>query len=109
MTATIYEGKSNVLTSYGDISSSSLLADDKQTLQIDDNNSQAHDIKSLDIAGGLKDLLIVHGITIELLLSISATKLANTLGIDEYVANYSSIGKQISFWHTLGNNDFYRF
>jgi len=88
LTATIYEGKSNVLTSYGDISSSSLLADDKQTLQIDysNNNSQAHDIKSLDIAGGLKDLLIVHGITIELLLSISATKLANTLGIDEYVA-----------------------
>ena len=88
MTATIYEGKSKVLTSYGDISSSSLLDDDKQDLQIDysNNNSQAHDIKSLDIAGGLKDLLIVHGITIELLLSISATKLANTLGIDEYVA-----------------------
>lgn len=88
MTATIYEGKSNVLTFYGDISSSSLLDDDKQTLQIDysNNNSQAHDIKSLDIAGGLKDLLIVHGFTIELLLSISATKLANTLGIDEYVA-----------------------
>ena len=88
MTATIYEGKSKVLTSYGDISSSSLLDDDKHDLQIDysNNNSQAHDIKSLDIAGGLKDLLIVHGITIELLLSISATKLANTLGIDEYVA-----------------------
>ena len=90
MTATIYEGKSNVLTSYRDIASSSLLADDKQTLQIDyssnNNNSQAHDIKSLDIAGGLKDLLIVHGITIELLLSISATELSNTLVIDEYVA-----------------------
>jgi hypothetical protein len=86
LTATIYEGKSNVLTSYGDISSSSFLADDKQDLQIDDNNSQAHDIKSLDIAEGLKDLLIVHGFTIELLLSISATELSNTLGIDEYVA-----------------------
>jgi hypothetical protein len=31
-------------------------------------------------------LLTVHGITIELLLFISATRLANTLGIDEYVA-----------------------
>ena len=41
---------------------------------------------SLDIAEGLKDLLIVHGFTIELLLSISATELSNTLGIDEYVA-----------------------
>jgi hypothetical protein len=86
LTATIYEGKSNVLTSYRDISSSSLLEDDEQDLQIDDNNERADDINSLDIAGGLKDLLIVHGFTIELLLSISATKLANTLGIDEYVA-----------------------
>jgi hypothetical protein len=89
LTATIYEGKSNVLTSYRDISSSSLLEDDEQVLQIDysNNNSQAHDFKSLDIAEGLKDLLIFHGFTIELLLSISATELSNTLGIDEYVAN----------------------
>ena len=88
MTTTICKGKSNVLTSYRDISSSSLLDDDKQTLQINysNNNSQAHDIKSLDIAEGLKDSLIVHGIAIELLLSISATELSNTLGIDEYVA-----------------------
>ena len=86
MTATIYEGKSNVLTSYRDISSSSLLEDNKQDLQIDDNNERKDDIMSLDIAEGLKDLLIVHGFTIELLLSISATELSNTLGIDEYVA-----------------------
>ena len=86
MTATTNQGKSK--TPSPDTEISSLLDDDKQTLQIDysNNNSQAHDIKSLDIAGGLKDLLIVHGITIESLLSISATELSNTLGIDEYVA-----------------------
>jgi hypothetical protein len=86
LTATTNQGKSK--TPSPDKEISSLLDDDKQDLQIDysNNNSQAHDIKSLDIAGGLKDLLIVHGFTIELLLSISATKLANTLGIDEYVA-----------------------
>ena len=87
MTATTNQGKNKVPSPDKEISPS-LLDDDKQDLQIDysNNNSQAHDIKSLDIAGGLKDLLTVHGITIELLLSISATKLANTLGIDEYVA-----------------------
>jgi hypothetical protein len=86
LTATIYEGKSNALTSDTDISSSTLFEDDKQDLQIDDNNKRADDIKSLDIAEGLKDLLIVHGFAIELLLTISATELSNTLGIDEYVA-----------------------
>jgi hypothetical protein len=87
LTATTNQGKNKVPSPDKEISPS-LLDDDKQDLQIDysNNNSQAHDIKSLDIAGGLKDLLTVHGITIELLLSISATKLANTLGIDEYVA-----------------------
>ena len=61
------------------MSSSSLVGDDTQNLQIPN-------INSLDIAEGLKDLLIIHGFTIELLLPISATELANTLGIDEYVA-----------------------
>jgi hypothetical protein len=86
LTATTNQGNSK--TPSPDTEISSLLDDDKQTLQIDysNNNSQAHDIKSLDIAEGLKDSLIVHGITIELLLSISATELSNTLGIDEYVA-----------------------
>ena len=89
MTATINQGNSKVPSPDKEISPSLLdHDDDKQTLQIDysNNNSQAHDIKSLDIAEGLKDLLIVHGIAIELLLSISTTELSNTLGIDEYVA-----------------------
>ena len=99
MTASIHEGKSRgFLSPDKDISSysfsSSLLDDDsKQNLQInnkddnDDNNNQADNIiKSLDIAEGLKELLILHGFTIELLLATSATELANTLGIDQYVA-----------------------
>ena len=80
MTATIYEGKSKVLSHDKDISSSSLFGDHKQ------KNLQIDNIKSLDIAEGLKNLLIIHGFTIELLLTISATELANALGIDEYVA-----------------------
>jgi hypothetical protein len=43
-------------------------------------------IDQLDIAYGLKNLLISHGFTLKLLLSISSTDLAEMLGIDEYVA-----------------------
>jgi hypothetical protein len=45
-------------------------------------------INQLDIADGLKELLINHGFTLELLqnISSSAADLAETLCIDKYVA-----------------------
>lgn len=43
-------------------------------------------INSLDIADGLKELLIKYGFTLEELLSIPASELAEFLGIDSYVA-----------------------
>ena len=43
-------------------------------------------INQLDIANGLKELLISSGFTLESLLNTSAPDLAKILGIDEYVA-----------------------
>ena len=43
-------------------------------------------INSLDIADGLKKLLIKYGFTLKELLSIPASELAEFLGIDLYVA-----------------------
>jgi|SRR5919109_1578718 hypothetical protein len=43
-------------------------------------------INSLDIADGLKELLIKYGFTLEELSSMSFSKLAEFLGIDLYVA-----------------------
>ena len=43
-------------------------------------------INSLDIADGLKELLIKYGFTLRELLSIPASELAEFLGIDLYVA-----------------------
>ena len=40
----------------------------------------------LDIAEGLKELLIAHGFTLKLLQSTSLNDLAQTLGIDKYLA-----------------------
>ena len=51
----------------------------------DDNNSNT--INELDIADGLKHILISHGVTVEALLSISSTLIATKFGIDQYVAN----------------------
>ena len=51
----------------------------------DDNNSNT--INELDIADGLKHILISHGVTVEALLSISPTMIATKFGIDQYVAN----------------------
>jgi hypothetical protein len=51
----------------------------------DDNNSNT--INELDIADGLKHILISHGVTVEALLSISSTMIATKFGIDQYVAN----------------------
>ena len=52
---------------------------------MDDNNSNT--INELDIADGLKHILISHGVTVEALLSISPTMIATKFGIDQYVAN----------------------
>jgi hypothetical protein len=52
---------------------------------MDDNNSNT--INELDIADGLKHILISHGVTVEALLSISPTMIATKFGIDQYVTN----------------------
>ena len=43
-------------------------------------------INSLDIADGLKELLIEHGFTLEELSHIPSSELAELLGIDKYIA-----------------------
>ena len=47
-------------------------------------------INQLDIADGLKDLLISSGFTLKSLLNTSAPELAEILGIDQYVAKLIS-------------------
>ncbi len=61
------------------------------------NNTGIFD--QVDIAEGLKELLIAHDFTLELLQSTSSDDLAQILGIDEYIAkiiihsaNYSVLG-----------------
>lgn len=50
----------------------------------DNNNDEV--INHLDIADGLKNMLVSHGFKLESLLSMRPGDLAETLGIDEYVA-----------------------
>ena len=56
----------------------------------DNNNTYNYSdkvaISSLDIADGLKELLIEHGFTLEELSHISSSELAELLGIDKYIA-----------------------
>jgi hypothetical protein len=47
-------------------------------------------VNKLDIADGLKELLINKGLTLKLLLNASASDLAKVLGIDEYIAKIVS-------------------
>jgi hypothetical protein len=47
-------------------------------------------INKLDVADGLKDLLINKGLTLKLLLNTTASDLAKVLGIDEYIAKIVS-------------------
>lgn len=44
-------------------------------------------IDKLDLADGLKKLLLTYGFTLELLLTMSSNDLAEILGIDKYVAD----------------------
>ena len=50
------------------------------------NYSDKVAINSLDIADGLKELLIKHEFTLEGLLNMSSSELAELLGIDKYIA-----------------------
>ena len=43
-------------------------------------------VDQLDIADGLKELLLAYGFRIELLKSMSSNDLAELLGIDKYIA-----------------------
>jgi hypothetical protein len=53
-----------------------------------DNNNTAATIaiNSLDIADGLKELLIKYGFTLEALSNMPSSELAEYLGIDQYIA-----------------------
>jgi hypothetical protein len=50
------------------------------------NNHNNTQINSLDITDGLKELLIKYGFTLEVPLNISSSKIAESLGIDQYIA-----------------------
>jgi hypothetical protein len=50
------------------------------------NNHINTQINSLDIADGLKELLIKNGFTLEGILNKSSSEIAEFLGIDKYVA-----------------------
>jgi hypothetical protein len=50
------------------------------------NNDTCNKIRKLDIANGLKELLINHKFTIERLCKLSAEDLSIALGIDDSVA-----------------------
>ena len=43
-------------------------------------------VDRLDIAEGLKELLLLYGIKLELLENMSSNTLAEILGVDEYIA-----------------------
>jgi hypothetical protein len=51
-----------------------------------DEDDDTNVINHLDIAEGLKDILLIHGFDLESLLTIRSHDLAEILGIDEYVA-----------------------
>jgi hypothetical protein len=51
-----------------------------------DDLSDNVDVNSLEIADGLKELLIEHGFTLEGLSHIPPSQLAELLGIDKYIA-----------------------
>jgi hypothetical protein len=58
----------------------------QQQRSLTNNNNNNGIFDQLDIAEGLKELLIANSFTLELLQSISSNDLAQILGIDEYVA-----------------------
>ena len=80
----------NTASSYSD----SLLQNQKSKMNNNENNTYSYPdnvtINPLDIADGLKELLIKYGFTTEVLLSIPSSELAEFLGIDKYIAQLIS-------------------
>jgi hypothetical protein len=78
----------NIRSSY----SASLLQSQRSKLNNNDSNNNTYTypdnvaINSLDIADGLKELLIKYGFTLEVLLNTSSSEIAEFLGIDQHVA-----------------------
>ena len=60
------------------------IIDDYDVISNDEDNDNI--INDLDLAEGLKDMLVSHGFNLELLLNIRPYDLAEMFGIDEYVA-----------------------
>ena len=87
--------------------SESLLQNQKSKMNNNNDNNNTYSysdkvaINSLDIADGLKEMLIEHGFTLEELLNISSSELAELLGIDKYIAQIidSAVAK-------LSNNNY---
>lgn len=80
----------NTASSYSD----SLLQNQKSKMNNNENNTYSYPdsvaISSLDIADGLKELLLKYGFTTEVLSSIPSSELAEFLGIDKYIAQLIS-------------------
>jgi hypothetical protein len=78
----------NIRSSY----SASLLQSQRSKLNNNDSNNNTYTypdnvaINSLDIADGLKELLIKYGFTLEVLSSMPSSELAELLRIDKYIA-----------------------
>jgi dsDNA-binding SOS-regulon protein len=68
------------------ISHFSLTNKKNKTNYFTENNHTNTQNNSLDIADGLKELLIKNGFTLEVLLNTSSSEIAEFLGIDKYVA-----------------------
>ena len=72
--------------------SDSFLQNQKSKINNNNDNNNTYNysdkvaISSLDIADGLKELLIEHGFTLEELSHIPSSELAELLGIDKYIA-----------------------
>lgn len=77
----------NTASSYSD----SLLQNQKSNNNNNENNTYSVAINSLDIADGLKELLIKYGLTTEVLSSMPSSGLAEFLGIDKYIARLIGI------------------
>ena len=67
--------------------SSSSFSSSLNSVRQESNVTDIQDIYYLDIADGLKELLITRGFTLELLSSMSSNELVEIFGIDQYVAS----------------------
>jgi hypothetical protein len=65
---------------------SSLLRSSLDSVRHEFEVADIPDIHHLDIAEGLKELLIAHGMTLELLSEMSSNELVEIFGFDQYIA-----------------------